>query len=367
MKNQCFVSPSFAPIERSTCKAKASEPQWGGVHIQRILTHRLPERLVGKVPPALVELVVGVVLALSAVLARYALTPAIGEVAPYFFVSAAMIMAALVAGWRSGLVAMLSGQLLTLYLIIGPYETQFADEWHRQATILFSTLSQALLLVIVAVYQREVDLGAADREQKLELLDEALKEIDHRTRNNYQTVLAMIDLQARRAEDPNVATALQQVGDRIEAIANASRQLAVRSADIGGVRLDDHLCGLVRQIERGLSREGIEVACHVDEVTAAADTATSISIIVNELVTNAIKHAFNGERSGHVRVIGKSGRRFELTVSDDGRGMEASRRGGHVGLGTQLVENFARQLGADHEVISSDKGTTHRLIIPRLT
>jgi two-component sensor histidine kinase len=294
------------------------------------------------------------------------LTPLIGEVAPYFFVSAAMILAALIAGWRSGLVAMLVGQLLTLYLIIGSYPTSYVDEWHRQASILFSTLSELLLLVIVAVYQREVDLGAADREQRLELLDEALKEIDHRTRNNYQTVLAMIDLQARAAKDPDVAKALRQVGDRIEAIANASRQLAVRSADIGAVRLDDHLHGLVQQIERGLSRDGIEVACQVDEVTATADAATSISIIVNELVTNAIKHAFNRECSGHVRVVGKVGSGFELIVSDDGHGMQRTRRAGHAGLGTRLVENFARQLGAQHEVVSSDKGTTHRLIIPRL-
>jgi two-component sensor histidine kinase len=327
---------------------------------------RLPQRLAGKVPPPVVEFGVGLVLALSAVLARYALTPLIGEVAPYVFVSVAMIMAALVAGWRSGLVALLGGQLLTFYLIIWPSRMLYVDDWHRQATVLFSTFSEILLLLIVAVYQREIDVGVAEREKRLNLLDEALKEIDHRTRNNYQTVLAMIDLQARRATDGKVRDALRQVADRIEAISNASGQLAVRSADLGAVRLDDHLCGLVEQIERGLSRDGINVECDVEQVTASADAATSISIIVNELVTNAIKHAFNGEASGHVRVSGRAGREFELIVADDGRGIQATRRVGRTGLGTQLVENFARQLGASHEVVSSDKGTIHRLLIPRL-
>lgn len=313
-----------------------------------------------------VELGVGLLLAILAVLARYLLTPLIGEVAPYVFVSAAMIIAALVAGWRSGLVALLAGQLLTIYLIIGPSRSIYINGWDRQATVVFALVSQIIVLVIVAVYQREVDLGTAEREQQLKLLDEALKEIDHRTRNNYQTVLAMIDLQVRRSEDSDVSIALRQVADRIEAIANASRQLAVRSAHLGSVRLDDHLCGLVQQIERGLSRDGIDVECEVEEVTASAETATSISIIVNELVTNAIKHAFNGERPGHVRVTGRAGSGFELVVADDGRGIQATRRDGHRGLGTRLVENFARQLGAKHDVVSSDSGTTHRLVIPRL-
>jgi two-component sensor histidine kinase len=223
-----------------------------------------------------------------------------------------------------------------------------------------------VLLVTIALYQREVDRGTAEREQRMDLLDEALKELDHRTRNNYQTVLAMIDLQARRSTDASVTEALRQVADRIQAIANASQQLAVKSEELTAVRLDDHLCGLVQQIERGLSREEIEVGCEVDGVTASPHAATSISIIVNELVTNAIKHAFGGREAGRVSVIGRSGNPFELTVSDDGHGIHASRADGHSGLGSKLVESFARQLGAQHQVMSSAQGTTHRLLIPSL-
>ena len=57
---------------------------------------------------------------------------------------------------------------------------------------------------------------------------------------------------------------------------------------------------------------------------------------------------------------------FELTVSDDGSGVDATRRDDRSGLGTRLVESFARQIGAEHEVVSSEKGTTHRLLIPSL-
>jgi two-component sensor histidine kinase len=115
-----------------------------------------------------------------------------------------------------------------------------------------------------------------------------------------------------------------------------------------------------------MAREGIGVECEVDEVSVSADAATSISIIVNELVTNAIKHAFNGEQSGSVWIRGKAGDTFELIIQDDGRGFASSRRTDRPGLGTKLVESFVCQLNAKHEVVSTESGTTHKLIIPDL-
>ncbi len=304
--------------------------------------------------------------ALVVVSARILLVPFAGELAPYAFNFAGVVIAAVLAGWRGGLTALVAAQLLAWYIIVEPHWSFAITHRDDLGGLVVATLAQLLILAVVAAYQREVAKGWSEREKRVELLDEALREIDHRTRNNYQTVLALVELQGRRARDEGVKVALLQVAERIQAISNASRQLAVQSAELGGIRLDNHLCTLVDQIERGLSREEIEVECNVDDVTASPDKATSISIIVNELVTNAIKHAFNGERSGHVWVTGKGGSAFELIVSDDGRGIEAARTRGRSGLGTKLVESFARQLGAQHQVTSTDQGTTHRLVIPNL-
>lgn len=318
------------------------------------------------IPPLLVEIAVALAVPLAMVALRMPLQAFAGDRAPYAFTFIGAALATVLAGWRSGVLAVIVGQLLTWYVVVEPALALARPDPLVRGGLVLSTISQFLTVAVIALYQREVDKGTAEREARLALLDEALKEIDHRTRNNYQTVLAMVDLQARRATDERVSQALRQVADRIQAIASASEQLAVRSTELDSVRLDAHLCGLVEQIERGLSREEIRVECEVDDVTASPDTATSISIIVNELVTNAIKHAFNGEGTGHVWVTGKSGREFELVVSDNGRGIDASRRNGQSGLGTKLVESFARQLGAEHQVTSSEKGTTHRLVIPRL-
>lgn len=337
-----------------------------GCSIRKILRSRLPERLAGKVPPLLVELAVGVAAPMVLVALRASLVPLVGDGAPFAFNFLAVAIAAVLAGWRSGLVALILGQVAIWFAVVAPHWDKAPIVSDRLGGLIIASVAELLVLIGIALYQREVAKAWSLRERRMDLLDKALREIDHRTRNNYQTVLAMIELQARRSTNEQVATALLQVAVRIQAIANASKQLAVRSADIGVVRLDDQLCGLVQEIERGLSRKEIRVECKVDDVAASVDKATSISIIVNELVTNAIKHAFNGNSSGHVWVTGKIGAAFELVVADDGRGIEATRREDHDGLGSKLIESFARQLGAVHDVVSTEKGTMHRLIIPEL-
>jgi two-component system, sensor histidine kinase PdtaS len=358
----CSVLPDIKlHLERLSGRSYA-----GDIAIRKILRFTLPRRFAGAAPPIAVEVGIGIATAMIAVALRYVLSPVIAGTAPYIFVSAAIAISAIFAGWRSGLIALIVGDALTLLAIIGPAGSFYIDSAQRGTAFIAATTAQLILLLIIGFYQREIDRGLTEREKRLSLLDDALREIDHRTRNNYQTVLALVELQARRSSDPQVQDALRQVADRIQAIASASQQLAVRSSGLGAVRLDEHLCELVHEIERGLSRGNVQISCDIDDVTASADTATSISIIVNELVTNAMKHAFNSERPGHVRVTGRGGPKFELIIADDGSGVEATRRDDHPGLGTRLVESFARQIDADHQVTSSSSGTTHRLLIPSL-
>lgn len=334
--------------------------------MRKILHSRLPERWAHRVSAPLVEIGVAVVVTVAMVGLRLSMDPLTGDRAPYALNFLAVVLATVAAGWRSGLLALLLSQLVVWYVIVPARWSFIFESQEMMGGFAIATLSEALMLLIIALYQREVDKGSAERDRRMQLMDHALDEIDHRTRNNYSTVLALVQLQAQRAQDSKVKDALQQVVDRIKAIAGASDRLAMRSADLDRIRLQDHLCGLVTQIERGMARDGIDVECDVDEVSASADTATSISIIVNELVTNAIKHAFNGEHSGSVWVRGKAGDTFELVVEDDGSGIGAGRKTGRTGLGTKLVESFVRQLNAKHEVVSTEKGTTHRLLIPDL-
>lgn len=316
-------------------------------------------------PPLLVEVVAGCLLAAVAVLVRKSLSPVMGDVAPYSTGFVAVALAAVLAGWRSGLIAIVVGQALFWVVILEPAGSIFVSGQERRIGMIVATASQAILLAIIALYQREVDKGISERERRMALLDHALNEIDHRTRNNHQTVLALIHLQAQRSSNDDVREALQQVADRIQAIARATEKLALRSGDLDSVRLDDHLCSLCEQIERGLSSQHVQIECEIDEITMTADQAIMVAIIVNELVTNALKHAFDGRNKGHVLVRGRMNGALKLTVSDDGIGMKSGDRSKRRGLGTKLVDSFARQLGAKHEVASSEAGTIHDIVIPQ--
>ena len=297
---------------------------------------------------------------------RLALDPLIGERAPYALNFVAVVLTTVAAGWRSGLLALVISQLLIWYMVVPDRWTFAFKNGDITAAFVVATISEAVILLIIALYQREIDKGVAEREQRLALLDHALNEIDHRTRNNHQTVLAMIHLQAQRSTHDGVREALHQVADRIHAIAQATERLALRSGDLESIRLDDHLCGLCEQIERGLSRHNVNVRCEVEEITTSADMAIPIAIIVNELVTNALKHAFDGRDEGDVVVTGRMNGELRLTVTDNGVGIQRNTKVSRGGLGSKLVENFAKQLGARHEIVSTEQGTTHDLVIPKV-
>jgi two-component sensor histidine kinase len=305
-------------------------------------------------------------LASAAVIIRKSLSPVMGDVAPYATGFVAVALAAMLAGWRAGLVAMLVGQVLFWIFILEPAGSLDVSGQARRIGMVVATASQVILLTIIALYQREVDKGISERERHVALLDHALHEIDHRTRNNHQTVLALIHLQAQRSSNDGVKDALHQVADRIQAIAHATEKLALRSGDLDRVRLDDHLRSLCEQIQRGLSTQHVQIECEFDEITMTADRAVVIAIIVNELVTNALKHAFDGRDDGRVLVAGQMNGVLRLSVADNGVGMKSGGRSRRGGLGTKLVESFARQLGAKHEVTSSEAGTRHDIIIPKV-
>jgi two-component sensor histidine kinase len=317
-------------------------------------------------PPAITELGIGLATATLCLLLRMTLTPLAGDRAPYAFVFLCIIVACLLAGWRSGAIALVTGQTL-VWLLVGQSTANVSVQQGRIGGFIIATVSQLIMLLIITLYQREVARGVLEQDRRMELLDQARREIDHRAKNNFQTVLSLVQLQAGRETDANVKQALKQVADRILAISVATEHLAIRSEDLATVRLRDHLCELCAQLERGLARGDVHVECDISDVTTNADTAIHLAIIVNELVTNSLKHAFAEGRSGLVRVRSKMiGESLELEVTDDGDGMKTRSPSSGSGLGRKLVETFAKHLNAKVEISTSSAGTTHKILVPAL-
>lgn len=328
--------------------------------MKKILRSRLPERLADKVPPLLVEIAIGISVPALLTLIRVPLLPLVGDRAPFAHVYVAMVGATVLGGWRSGLLALVVGQLLAWYVIVDP-ATYAIRQLQYVESFVISTLSQLFILVIVWLYQREVARALSRREDQVQLMEKVLREIDHRTKNNYQTMMAVVLAQAKAAKEPAVKDTLHKVVDRLRAIGDATARLAHSSENLDLVRLSEHLRGLCAQIERGLFPAGVRLECDSDDVSVDADRATCISILVNELATNALKHAFPNDRHGTVRVeLKRSASGLELIIADDGVGMARSAWTRGSGLGNKLVDTFTEQLGAQHEVETDEGGTRHR-------
>ena len=315
----------------------------------------------------MIEILIGVLIAIAVIAARMPLDAFVGQNAPYALIFLGVVVSCVLGGWRSGLITLLIGQFFTLYAVVEPRGSFVPTEAGATGAFLFATASQLLILTVIALYQREVTRALAEQERQMDLLSEALGEIDHRTKNNYQIVVSLLMLQAQRAQLPEVGQALREAADRVNAVSRASEHLALRSEDLGTVRLGDHLCELVAQIKRGLSHDGVKVECYVDDLSASTEKAIYLSIIVNELVTNALKHAFREGTEGSIRVSSEARPEgVAIIIEDDGSGIAERPANARTGLGTRLVERFVSQVGAVHKVSSSSSGTIHKILVPSL-
>ena len=204
--------------------------------------------------------------------------------------------------------------------------------------------------------------GRAERElreqrDQLEALNKQqavmLREMNHRVANSLQLITSLIELQSRRVRDPEARGLLQQAAERVDAVSRVHRRLYT-SGEVGVVQMDQYLAGLVGELNRASSSDGTagSITLRAEPVRIETDRAIPIGLIVNELVTNALKYAYPDGSSGPVRVVlNREGRSTRLIVEDDGVGTGSGAPQGS-GLGRTIVDAMASQLRA---VVAQDE------------
>ncbi|MDC0835359.1 PAS domain-containing protein [Geitlerinema sp. CS-897] len=191
-----------------------------------------------------------------------------------------------------------------------------------------------------------------------------LREIHHRVKNNLNVVHSLLNMQARRVEDPTVREALFDSQRRLQAMALIHEKL-YRSESLAQVDFAEYLQHLVTTLSQAstLDPQRISVEMETEPIELDIDTAVPCGLIVNELLANAFKHAFPEARSGRVRVElrREEERLLRLTVEDDGIGLpdDALSRTTRS-LGMRLVTILADQIDAALE-IDSNTGTRFQL------
>jgi len=324
----------------------------------------LPRRLAGLLPRWLTELLVAIAATGAFVGIRLMATPWLGIAAPFSLATLAMVLAALLAGWGSGALSLVMGLLLIWYFVL-PNEYSFEIADARTALALgVAFFSETIILIALALYQREVRAGEIERARRINFLGHALREMDHRTKNNFQIVTSLLTLQAGRSTETEVKAALHEAAERLKAVAAVYDALAPSSQGLATVRLQDQLDEISSQIRRGILPPGIRLVTELEPMLVPHEMAVSIGVIVNELVTNACKHAFpDGQGTITVRAL-KAAEGTRIEVADDGKGFTPGTRA-KGGLGTRLVAAFVARIGGAAETRSAPgAGTTHVISVP---
>lgn len=231
--------------------------------------------------------------------------------------------------------------------------------------IVFLLLSSVLGYVALMALVKRVEAERAWREaefdrqllkdaQELAALKETmLKEMSHRVHNNLQMIQALIQLRRRNPGDP--AAMLHEIGQRIWAISEV-HTLLYNSTDEQSLDLGTFLRTMVNNPSIVPPEQAIIVNCHTEKVEIGLRQAVPAALIVLEALTNALKHAFPGERRGVIDIaLRRRGDEAEIIIADNGIGMPDIRT---RNSGLKLNQSLAAQLHGDVQIAARQGGGT---------
>jgi two-component system, sensor histidine kinase PdtaS len=186
-----------------------------------------------------------------------------------------------------------------------------------------------------------------------------LQELQHRVANSLQIIASVLMQSARRVQSDEARGHLHDAHHRVMSIATLQQQLS--ASRLGDVELRGYFTQLCESLGASMikDRDRLSLKVTSDGSIVKADISVSLGLIVTELVINALKHAFPGERSGKILVDYRAhGLDWALVVRDDGVGTAEKMAQAKPGLGTSIVEALANQLDATVETDDGRPGTT---------
>lgn len=176
-----------------------------------------------------------------------------------------------------------------------------------------------------------------------------LKEVHHRIKNNMNTIYGLLTLQALSMSDEATVISLTDAGNRVRSMMLLYDKL-YKNDDVTTLSIKTYLPPLIEEIASNFpNKEGIILEFSIDEIVLPATTLQPLGIIVNELLTNTMKYAFEGRTAGVISVSASlKGNAVTLTIADNGNGMpESVGFGQSSGFGLVLVKGLTQQLGGN--------------------
>lgn len=252
----------------------------------------------------------------------------------------AILLAGLLGGIRVGLGVATVCFLVAWTWFFPPYGTFILDS-RNAVTVVTFVLTAVLELYVIRV----LSLAINDLSLAKERTTTMFRELQHRMANNLQVVAGVLCHQRKRLDpDSEAARALEEAQERLDLMVRVHRSL--NSPSIVDLPIGSYLQGLGDDLIKASNTPNVQLTVAAAPIVLDVERLMSLSMIVAEAVTNALKYAFDNRSMGNISIqLGVEGRTFKLTVSDDGPGFPpASLKARGGGLGRGIIESLVSQL-----------------------
>lgn len=254
------------------------------------------------------------------------------------------------------ILAALAGAATLTYALFTRTQQQVMELARNRSVLL---LQKEELEAHVRARTAEVEEARAHAERERARVETLLQDTNHRIGNSLATVSSLLGLQLTRTGSSEVRMALEAAQSRVQAIASAHRRLRLGD-DLETTDAAEFLDAVINDLRKTQpSDRRVSFETDFDSLTISARDATTIGIVMGELLTNAIKHAFPNNQPGRIWVrLKRDSNIVRLIVEDDGRGLprDFDQRGG--GLGAMIIRQLARQFGGEPEFGTREGGGT---------
>ncbi len=224
--------------------------------------------------------------------------------------------------------------------------------------------TQKLVSQQEAVIEREVARRTQEQRDALERQRLLTHEVDHRVKNNLAMISSLVRLEAGSTADPQCSAVLERIQGRVDAMGAVHRQLYM-AGDGDSFALSSYTEELVRRMVGNFTRDDVQLELAIaPDIAIDSGKGAPYGLLLNELLTNAFKHAFR-EAGGVLRVtVADNSETVEVTIADNGPGMDMNVPRS-ASIGSRLVERLVMQIGATKHVTSKQHGTTIAIRIPK--
>ncbi|MBY5989389.1 histidine kinase dimerization/phosphoacceptor domain -containing protein [Roseovarius atlanticus] len=324
----------------------------------------LVDWLAPRIPAPTAQALVAGICAILAVLARGAVDTVFPGAGPFALTLPFVLFATLFGRWGAGVGVMCFTALYAWYFVL-PIRQSFAFNDPTDGPRVFVNVFSGFLVVALAEYFRRVvrrallERNAIAEERRLLLL-----ELDHRVKNNFAMVNAMLRIEMRKASEAAMP-ALMAIHSRVDSIARAHEALYREEGRLGEVPMRPYLTTLCASLQSAYLQGQHRLTADIADISLPRDNAVEIGLLVNELCINAAKHAFPNRSDGKIHVsLAATEETLTVSVSDDGIGIpDQPAREGSQGHG--LIHALAQKAGGALERVPVETGTKFEMVISR--